>query len=499
MMKKRMIAAALLAALVLAVPAQAAQDQAQPLYDLAANSMVQVGETLYLADGWNRGIFRVEAGQVSLVTGRQSPQDTSGRPVGGYNDQTLAASAFSEPWGMVSWREGLLVADAGNHAVRFVDVEQDKVYTAVGTGKAGFADGKGRRAAFDRPTGLAVDQVGLVYIADTGNHAIRTMDEQGVVKTLVGGTEGSALGTLSQTRLSAPTGLCWADGVLYIADTGNHRVLALQDGRVTLVAGAQLTGDGAIEGGYLNGPAETARFSSPQGVTVGTDGTVFVADTGNGAVRAIRDGFVTTLIRSESAATWPVSPMGLLLDGNRLLVGDSFSRGVLQVEVTADKKVFTDVAAGAYYAQAVEFALANGLMNGTAPDKFSPGATMTRGMVLTVLARHAGMDTSTGPAWYSAGLRWGQAAGVSDGLRPNDAISRQQLVTMLYRVAGEPETRGTLEAFPDRDAAAGYAYDALCWAVATGILTGSDGRLEPAGNATRGQVAVIFMRFLTKN
>ncbi len=498
MMKKRLVLLVLAAVFVLALPVQAAD--AFRLFDRAAGGMVRVGDTLYLADGWGRGIFRVEKGELTLVTGRQTPVDASGRPAGGYNDEDLENSAFSQPWGLIPWQEGLLVADTGNHAVRFLDLEEEQVYTAVGTGKAGFADGKGRKAAFDRPCGLAIDDQGLVYIADAGNHAIRTMDEQGRVKTLLGGIQGSALGDLKQTRLCEPTGLCWADGVLYIADTGNHRILALEDGHVRLVAGAPLTGDAAMEGDYLNGPADVARFSSPQGVAVGADGTVYVADTGNGAVRAIRNGYVTTLLRSENAATWPVAPVGLLADGNTLLVGDSFSRVVLQLDANVTAATFSDVPAGAYYARAVDFALANGLMNGTGAGKFSPAQTMTRGMVLTVLARQAGMDTSTGPQWYSAGLQWGLAAGVSDGQQPNAPISRQQLATMLYRVAGDPETDGSLAAFSDGHTAADYARTALCWAVETGILTGTtDGRLAPAANADRGQVAVMLMRFFVGN
>lgn len=74
--------------------------------------------------------------------------------------------------------------------------------------------------------------------------------------------------------------------MLYIADTGSHRILAYKDGRLSTVAGAALPGDAAIEGGFLDGAADEAQFASPQGIAISEDGRIYVADTGNGAVPA---------------------------------------------------------------------------------------------------------------------------------------------------------------------------------------------------------------------
>lgn len=230
-------------------------------------------------------------------------------------------------------------------------------------------------ASIDSPTGLAVDDEDTVYIADMGNNAIRAMDQNGNVTTYVGGEEGCALGALSEARFSQPTGLCWADGVLYVADSGNHRVVAIKDGQVTLVAGAHLTGDDAYEGGFLNGPAESARFSNPQGVAIGEDGTVYIADSGNGAVRAVKDGYVTTLTAMDSGSTYPVSPQGLLPAGDTLYVGDVFSRVLFSCEARAEEMDFTDVAKGTWYYDAVRFVWANDLFQGTGEGTFSPDST----------------------------------------------------------------------------------------------------------------------------
>lgn len=293
---------------------------------IAPSGMTMVEDILYITDSYHRAIWTAVDGEFSLLAGRTQVTDLFGQPVAGYNDGTFAEAAFSEPWGIVPYGNGFLVSDAGNHVLRYLDTNQKCVYTAIGTGKAGFCNDTGEKAAFDTPTGLAVDDEGTVYIADSGNDVIRAMDADGNVTTYAGGQEGCALGDLDTVQFSGPTGLCWADGVLYVADTGNHRIVAIEDGKATLVAGAELTGDAIYEGGYLDGPAELAQFAFPQGITVGADGTVYVADTGNGAVRAIREGSVTTLISPDHNGTYPISPRGLLCRQDALYVGDVFAR-----------------------------------------------------------------------------------------------------------------------------------------------------------------------------
>ena len=115
---------------------------------------------------------------------------------------------------------------------------------------------------------------------------------------------------------------------------------------------------------------------------------------------------------------------------------------------------------------------------------------------MTILARYAGADTTGGASWYEKGMAWAQSAGISDGRAPEAGITREQLVTMLYRYAGTPEPTGSLDGFNDKDAVSDYAADALCWAVDEGLLTGKGGGwLDPAGTATRAEMAAILMRF----
>ena len=159
------------------------------------------------------------------------------------------------------------------------------------------------------------------------------------------------------------------------------------------------------------------------------------------------------------------------------------------------KNGFDDVASSDWYADAVKYVSDKGLMSGTGSDKFAPSATTTRAMLMTVLARYAGEDTTGGATWNEKGMEWAKAKGVSDGTNPNANITREQLVTMMYRYAGSPKADGKLDSFSDAASVSTYAADAMQWAVANGIVNGSNGKLNPQNNATRAEVAAILMRF----
>ena len=488
-------ASALAAALTLPAWASETVDTA-----IAPSGMTMVRDTLYVADTYHRAIWTVEDGEVSLLAGRTEVTDLSGQPVEGYNDGTFDQAAFSEPWAIVPYSDGFLVSDTGNHVLRYLNMDKGKIYTAAGTGKAGFRNNTGEKAAFHSPTGLAVDDEGTVYIADTGNNVIRCMDEDGKVITYAGGKEGCALGSLKEVQFSAPTGLCWADGVLYVADTGNHRIVAIADGEASLVTGAELTGDAAVEGDYRIGRAEIACFASPQGVAVGDDGTVYVADTGNGAIRMIQNGFVSTILGMDSTAAYPASPRGLLVDGDTLYVGDVFSRVLLTTDTVGDKITFDDVAEGSWYYDAVRFVTTNGLLNGTQAATFTPDATISRQQVWMILARLSMPD----PKDMAAARAWVMANGISDGSDPGGAVTRQQLASMLYRYAvqnGYDVSVGentNILSYTDFADLSEYAIPAMQWACGVGMIsgTGDGSTLSPQGTATRAQLAVMLYRWL---
>ena len=158
---------------------------------------------------------------------------------------------------------------------------------------------------------------------------------------------------------------------------------------------------------------------------------------------------------------------------------------------------FTDVNPNAWYAEAVEFVVEEGLMTGTSSTTFAPDTSMSRAMIWTVLAAYNDYNTSGGNPWYAPGQQWAMVNGVSDGTSPNGSITREQLAVMLWRAAGSPETTKTLSSYADASSVSDWALTAMAWAVDNGIISGMGGSsLAPQTTATRAQVAVMLMQFV---
>ena len=157
---------------------------------------------------------------------------------------------------------------------------------------------------------------------------------------------------------------------------------------------------------------------------------------------------------------------------------------------------FKDVPQNSWFASAVQYVTSNSLMNGTSTTAFSPNATMSRGMLMTVLARYAGESTEGGTVWYEKGMNWAKNKGISDGSAPNRNITREQLAAMLYRYAGEPDGAADLSAYTDAGSVFAYAEKAVQWCVKNGILTGkTSSTLAPKATATRAECAAMLQRF----
>ena len=190
----------------------------------------------------------------------------------------------------------------------------------------------------------------------------------------------------------------------------------------------------------------------------------------------------------------------------------------LSLSVTAYAAVedtgFSDVAADAWYADAVTYVRDNGLMSGTSDTTFTPGGTMTRGMLVTTLYRMAGSSSLEnedlgypfadvpGDAWYADGVYWARLAGVvggysEDQFGPDDPVTREQIAVILWRYAGSPAAESGTD-FADEGSISAYATQAVDWARANGIVNGvEDNRFLPQSSATRAQVATILRNYLT--
>lgn len=198
---------------------------------------------------------------------------------------------------------------------------------------------------------------------------------------------------------------------------------------------------------------------------------------------------VSTVKKSDTVYTFT-------MPASAVTVGVSY---VKATETPSETK-FNDVSANDWFASAVDYVTGKGMMNGTADNTFSPKANTTRGMLMTVLARHAGEDTTGGSVWYEKGMNWAKANGVSDGTNPQVNITREQLAVMLYRYAQNKkyDVSGakSLDGYTDAQSVSSYAVPALQWANAAGVVTGKSGsKLDPKGYATRAEVAAMLMRF----
>ena len=156
---------------------------------------------------------------------------------------------------------------------------------------------------------------------------------------------------------------------------------------------------------------------------------------------------------------------------------------------------FNDVSVLDWFYDAVYYVWENELMNGTDVNQFSPNSPLTRAMVWAVLARMDG-ETISGDSWMTEAQAWAVESGVSDGTDPTGYVTREQLVTMLYRFAGETAGAADISGYPDAASISDWAADAMAWAVKVGLIEGDEvGALNPTANSTRAHAATFFMRF----
>lgn len=290
-------------------------------------------DRLFITDNTNHVIYTLENGKTAIYAGKIGVTDIYGNPGGGYHDASLKGAYFQNPWAMTAYLEGYAVTDTGNNVIRYI--KGNKVYTAAGNMAAGYKDGKAKDARFNSPRGITADDEGNLYIADTLNHVIRKMTPEGMVSTYAGGIGGYQDGDLSAARFCEPSGICWDQGILYVADTGNQRIRMIKDGRVTTISGNPVFYEGTqvYAGGWMDGSAKEAQYDNPTGI-IARDGVIYVADTGNSAIRRIKNFRVTTLQRlmPGSKSLYPAQPSAFAFSGQKLYAADKFTGRVYSLK-----------------------------------------------------------------------------------------------------------------------------------------------------------------------
>ena len=259
---------------------------------------------------------------VSTLAGDGAPGSTDGQ---------TGKAQFADPFGVAVDNLGnLYIADAGdNNRIRKIALD-GQVTTFAGSSE-GFRDGQGTNATFNTPSAIAIDSKNNIYVADTGNNAIRKISPTGAVETLAGdGTAGSRDGPARSAQFNGPVGVAVdKEGNVYVADTYNDRIREITiDGQVKTLAG------GAVPG-YQDGSATAALFDTPCGLAVAPNGDLLIADTGNNAIRKLtKEGQVSTHVGLPTTGvpeneSYPLinSPTGLAMTHDGFLYVTSNNRG----------------------------------------------------------------------------------------------------------------------------------------------------------------------------
>ena len=307
---------------------------------IPAGVAVDSAGNLFIADSGNDRIRRVDpSGTISTIAG------TRQRRFSGDNGAATQARLHA-PFGLATDNAGnLFIADYLNHRIRRVD-PTGTISTIAGTGERGHSGDGGPAVAarLNFPDGLAVDSAGNLFIADSGNHSIRRVGPLGTITTIAGTGAwgfGGDNGPATQARLHAPSGLATDNtGNLFIADSGNDRIRRVDpSGTITTVAG---TGETGFSGD--GGPAVAARLNNPTGIAVDSASNLFIADSWNSRIRRVDpSGTITTVAGTgkvgfsgdggPAVAARLGYPEGVALDGSgNLYVNDRLNQRIRRVD-----------------------------------------------------------------------------------------------------------------------------------------------------------------------
>ena len=313
------------------IPSAFADDAATGDLAYAPSGMVSDGNGgLYMVDCENNVLLHMDSnGATTVAAGTVSDDDD---PIVGIMDydpenpgkaQSLADVMMDAPFGIARYSKGYLITDEGNARLRYFDGKQFVTFKYSGT------------YTFKRPTGITTGPSGSVFVADAGKHCIVKIDAKGKATVYAGksGTKGCADGSkTSVARFKNPYGIYYKNSKLYVADAGNNRVVEIN---ASTKKAKTIAGSKKGTAGDVNGSATTtARLNGPHNVYVsGT--TVYIADFGNGDVKKLKSGKVSTFISAYSKKNGmaPAGPTGLIVKDGKLWVGDTFAKTIIKKSI----------------------------------------------------------------------------------------------------------------------------------------------------------------------
>ncbi len=245
--------------------------------------------TIFVADPHNHRIRKITpSGVVSTFAGSTS----------GFADGQGTNAQFNSPYGLaIDSNDTVFVCDSNNNKIR--KITPSGVVSTFAGSTSGFANGQGTNAQFDSPYGLAIDAQNNLYVADYYNKKIRKITPSGVVSTFAGSTNGNVDGQGTTAQFRSPIGITIdADNTIYVGDEGNYNIRKITpNGMVSTLAGSGSSG-------FTNGQGTAAQFTSPTGLAVDKQGTIYVADYSNHKIRKITpNGMVSTFVGSTIGFT----------------------------------------------------------------------------------------------------------------------------------------------------------------------------------------------------
>ena len=272
--------------------------------DINPSGFYKDKDMLYIVDDYTNKIYQYYQDELTFIAGHENI--IFNVPRGGLINGLAKYSLFNEPFMAVPWNGGIVVSDTNNHMLRYI--KDGITSTYAGSLTPGYVDKDLDSSLFYLPKGLAIDNDGNLLVADTGNGVIRKITKDGTVSTYIDG-------------LQAPVGLCWSENALYITDVVSNQIFKFESDQLKVVSGIANEINGEWIAGFDDGSLNEATFNCPEGIYVEND-IIYVADTGNGAIRRIYDNTVETIYQSDLL----VMPTGIVIYEGKMIIGDSFSK-----------------------------------------------------------------------------------------------------------------------------------------------------------------------------